>query len=328
MSPASACRRARALGSAAPSRSRRWRRNFRRCAMSCWRCRAGRVRASASSASVITDPCLTEPAMAALERVGLQRPRVGSRRRTVAWRAAPARDRHCAGAGPEGLPARRADGGHGAGGLASSDAVPRHAARTRRRSCWSSTTWMRCSRLPTASRCWSMAASSPAGQSTRSAAIRMCARPISESTHEPARRSRPRNLLWPEPGAVRRRSRRRRRRGRGAHGPQRHGQDDDHPLDLRPDARHGRGESRFAGADLIRQPPHRIARLGIGLVPEGRRCFPNLTVHENLVAAARPGKWTLDAVQAPFPRLGERMAAVCEHAFRRRAADAGRSAAR
>ena len=67
------------------------------------------------------------------------------------------------------------------------------------------------------------------------------------------------------------------------------------------------GRIAFAGTDLAGLPPHRIARLGIGLVPEGRRCFPNLTVHENLVASARPGKWTLDAVKALFPRLGERL---------------------
>ncbi len=67
------------------------------------------------------------------------------------------------------------------------------------------------------------------------------------------------------------------------------------------------GRIVFAGAELAGLPPHRIARLGIGLVPEGRRCFPNLTVQENLVASARPGKWTLDAVTALFPRLGERL---------------------
>jgi branched-chain amino acid transport system ATP-binding protein len=67
------------------------------------------------------------------------------------------------------------------------------------------------------------------------------------------------------------------------------------------------GRIDFAGTTLAGLPPHRIARLGIGLVPEGRRCFPNLTVQENLVASARPGKWTLDAVKALFPRLGERL---------------------
>jgi branched-chain amino acid transport system ATP-binding protein len=68
------------------------------------------------------------------------------------------------------------------------------------------------------------------------------------------------------------------------------------------------GRISFAGAQLAGLPPHRIARLGIGLVPEGRRCFPNLTVYENLVASARPGKWTLGAVQELFPRLAERTA--------------------
>ncbi|RLP27102.1 ABC transporter ATP-binding protein [Mesorhizobium sp. YM1C-6-2] len=67
------------------------------------------------------------------------------------------------------------------------------------------------------------------------------------------------------------------------------------------------GRIVFAGAELAGLPPHRIARLGIGLVPEGRRCFPNLTVQENLVASARPGKWTLDAVTSLFLRLGERL---------------------
>ena len=67
-----------------------------------------------------------------------------------------------------------------------------------------------------------------------------------------------------------------------------------------------RGSVRFAGAETSRMPAHRIARLGIGLVPEGRRCFPNLTVRENLVAAARPGPWTLARVAVLFPRLDER----------------------
>jgi branched-chain amino acid transport system ATP-binding protein len=67
------------------------------------------------------------------------------------------------------------------------------------------------------------------------------------------------------------------------------------------------GMIEFAGADIARKQPFRIARLGIGLVPEGRRCFPNLTVHENLVAAARSGKWTIDGVIGLFPSLGDRL---------------------
>jgi len=68
-----------------------------------------------------------------------------------------------------------------------------------------------------------------------------------------------------------------------------------------------KGRIDFGGTDITRQKSFRIARAGVGLVPEGRRCFRNLTVFENLVAAARPGKWTTDAVVDLFPRLGERM---------------------
>nr|CAD6428675.1 ABC transporter ATP-binding protein [Rhizobium sp. Q54] len=68
------------------------------------------------------------------------------------------------------------------------------------------------------------------------------------------------------------------------------------------------GSVRLGGTDLRGKPSHRVAKLGIGLVPEGRRCFPNLTVHENLVAAARPGAWTLARVNELFPRLAERHA--------------------
>ena len=66
------------------------------------------------------------------------------------------------------------------------------------------------------------------------------------------------------------------------------------------------GEARFAGQDIGGLPPHRVAQLGIGLVPEGRRCFATLTVAENLLAAARPGAWDFAAVAALFPRLAER----------------------
>ncbi|WP_421992972.1 ABC transporter ATP-binding protein [Roseococcus sp.] len=66
------------------------------------------------------------------------------------------------------------------------------------------------------------------------------------------------------------------------------------------------GDIRFGSAALIGQPPHAIARRGIGLVPEGRQIFPSLSVEENLVATARPGRWGLDAVYGLFPRLRER----------------------
>ncbi len=72
------------------------------------------------------------------------------------------------------------------------------------------------------------------------------------------------------------------------------------------------GSIRFAGAEIARLPSFRVAKLGIGLVPEGRQIFPNLTTRENLVAtAANFGKaadpWTLDKVLELFPRLGERL---------------------
>ncbi|MFK4825475.1 ABC transporter ATP-binding protein [Paenochrobactrum sp. BZR 588] len=67
-----------------------------------------------------------------------------------------------------------------------------------------------------------------------------------------------------------------------------------------------RGKVVFNGTDITRQKPYKIARLGLGLVPEGRRCFPNLTVNENLLASARHGEWTIEAVGKLFPRLEER----------------------
>ena len=66
------------------------------------------------------------------------------------------------------------------------------------------------------------------------------------------------------------------------------------------------GQLDFDGHDLSRLPSHKAAQLGIGLVPEGRRCFAALTVTENLMAAARPGHWTLETVTGLFPRLAER----------------------
>ena len=68
------------------------------------------------------------------------------------------------------------------------------------------------------------------------------------------------------------------------------------------------GDISFDGRDLRRLPSHHAARLGIGLVPEGRRCFGPLTVRENLVAAARPGHWGFAEVFRLFPRLEERQA--------------------
>lgn len=71
------------------------------------------------------------------------------------------------------------------------------------------------------------------------------------------------------------------------------------------------GTIRFRGESIAGQPPDRIGRLGVALVPEGRQIFPNLTVRENLVAFAanRNGSrdpWTLGKVYQFFPRLAER----------------------
>ncbi len=67
-----------------------------------------------------------------------------------------------------------------------------------------------------------------------------------------------------------------------------------------------RGEVVFEGRNLEGLRGFRVARLGIGLVPEGRRCFPNLSVWENLVATARGSGWTLERVYELFPRPQER----------------------
>jgi branched-chain amino acid transport system ATP-binding protein len=74
------------------------------------------------------------------------------------------------------------------------------------------------------------------------------------------------------------------------------------------------GHISFAGQPLGQMPSYRIARLGLGLVPEGRQVFPNLSVEENLVATARPAQhaqrslkpWDLERVYRFFPRLKER----------------------
>jgi branched-chain amino acid transport system ATP-binding protein len=67
------------------------------------------------------------------------------------------------------------------------------------------------------------------------------------------------------------------------------------------------GTIEIFGHDTTHWPAHRIAGLGVGYVPEGRKIFGNLTVLENLkVPPARPGPWTLDRVFALFPRLAER----------------------
>jgi branched-chain amino acid transport system ATP-binding protein len=75
------------------------------------------------------------------------------------------------------------------------------------------------------------------------------------------------------------------------------------------------GTIRFAGDEIRTLPSYRVGQLGIGLVPEGRQVFPNLSTRENLVATAanRSGAaepWTLDRVCDLFPRLAERFASM------------------
>lgn len=72
------------------------------------------------------------------------------------------------------------------------------------------------------------------------------------------------------------------------------------------------GTVSIKGLDMTRAAPHAIARAGIAYVPEGRGVFPNLSVRENLIMAARPGTdgsrvWTLERVLGIFPRLAERL---------------------
>ena len=72
------------------------------------------------------------------------------------------------------------------------------------------------------------------------------------------------------------------------------------------------GRVSVKGMDVTAAAPHRIAQAGIAYVPEGRGIFPNLSVHENLVMAARAGtdgrrEWTYERVLKTFPRIGERL---------------------
>src|SRR5262249_4931550 len=191
------------------------------------------------------------------------------------------------------------------------------------RSCSSSTTWRRCSGSPTASPCWCTVASSRPARRRPSAPTPRCAMPIWASS----RWSMAELLLELEnvetcygrsqvlfgislaiaPGEM---------------------------VTLM--GRNGMGKTttvrsimgltaptagciRFAGQEIGTLPPYRIAQLGIGLVPEGRQIFPNLTTRENLVATAvkresRNGgggdAWTLAKVYAVFPRLQERQGSM------------------
>ncbi|MCY4444948.1 MAG: ABC transporter ATP-binding protein [Rhodobacteraceae bacterium] len=67
-----------------------------------------------------------------------------------------------------------------------------------------------------------------------------------------------------------------------------------------------KGTLMFDSRNLANLPSFAVSRLGIGLVPEGRRCFASLTVEENLLASARRGEWTIQQVYELFPQLKEK----------------------
>ena len=72
------------------------------------------------------------------------------------------------------------------------------------------------------------------------------------------------------------------------------------------------GHINLFGQDMSKAKPYEVARLGVAYVPEGRGVFPNLSVRENLIMAARPGRdgrkeWTFERVMETFPRLTERL---------------------
>ena len=71
-----------------------------------------------------------------------------------------------------------------------------------------------------------------------------------------------------------------------------------------------KGELLFSGENLNNLKSFQISRLGVGLVPEGRRVFGQLSVRENLIAASREGKWSLKKINNLFPKLRERSSQV------------------
>jgi branched-chain amino acid transport system ATP-binding protein len=68
------------------------------------------------------------------------------------------------------------------------------------------------------------------------------------------------------------------------------------------------GSITYDGVELTGLPPHRVARAGLGYVPQGRHVFPTLDVVKNLTVAARGDGWTVERVWDTFPRLAERRA--------------------
>src|SRR5580693_8314813 len=180
-------------------------------------------------------------------------------------------------------------------------------------------TWMSSSRSPTASRFWSRAASSPRDRPTRSATTRRCASPISARTTRTAMlrvealetsygQSQVLFQIGFEVG-----------RGEVVTLIGRNGMGKTTTvrsiMGMTPP--HG-GSITFDGKELRGLAPFRIARLGLGLVPEGRGIFSNLTVWENLTATAARGRtgtarWTTATVAELFPWLLERRQQLGAH---------------
>src|ERR1700693_1011470 len=193
---------------------------------------------------------------------------------------------------------------------------------------WSSTTWMRCSPWPTSSPSWWTARCWKAGCRLKSARVRRSGRRISATA-----RPRQRHERHAAGGGVMSEALREARELHSYYGASHvlHG------VDFRIDrgetvslmGRNGMGKSTLirsmlglvkprhgevwaCGTPMTGAEPYLIARQGIAYVPEGRGIFPNLTVHEKLVMAARAGPdgrndWTSERVLATFPRLAERL---------------------
>ncbi len=184
-------------------------------------------------------------------------------------------------------------------------------------SCWSSTTWKRCSRSPTASPCWSMAASSPPARPDDDPRQRArCARPISANrggrlmSDAILELDGDRDLLRPEPGAVRHFAHHRAGRDGDADGPQRHGQDHHGALDHGADPGARRLDARFLGqrnprpAALSRSPSAASAWCRkAGRSSPTSRCGK---ISSPPRVARDGGDWTLERVYDLFPRLAER----------------------